>query len=252
MLGIIFFFLDAECLKMTHSPPAELLSYKKRIAQPLYQIFTSSSISTCFKRPLFHEKASSISVQHLEKANYSEHKVQHKVSVQKETEVSCLKQEAVAVASVFKVEPHSLGLEPFILATCPTYESHPPSADKPDDEEDKDQTIFTPERFEDGDKGSPQKKMTKESPPRMVLGADSSALLSEESFGSEQPQGAGQASAFNGQTTTSVSKESTELSQGQKQGEESEQVDNQSRQAGRRLNRLSRSRQRVLSTPTGN
>lgn len=242
------------------SPPAEPLSHQKRTAQPVYPIFTSSPISTSFKRPIFKEKTPSNTNQHLETTNYSEHKMQHQISsTQKETGVSSLKQGDANVSSENKVHPRNLTLEPSTVTNPPSCESESPSADNPNEEVEEDQTIFfTPELFEgEGDEGSPLKET--ESPARMVLGADSSALLSEELFCSEQAQGQGEASAFDRQSAISVSKESTELSQGQtheiigqKQGEEGVLVDNQSRKTGSRLCRLSRSRQKVPSTPTGN
>lgn len=254
----MFCFLDAEWLKTMHSPPAEPLSRQKRTGQPLYHIFTSSPISTCFKKPIFKEKAPSNSSQHLESSNHAEHREKQQISSpQNQAEAACLKQEAGDNSSEIKVEPHNLALEPFTATTPPNGESESPSADNPDEDvEDEDQTVFfTPELFDgEGDEGSPQKETKTKSPPRKVLGL---ALLSEELFGSEQAQG--QASAFDGQSAILGSKDSTELSQGQKeeirgqkQGEEEEQVDNQSRQSGSRLRRLSRSRQKAPSTHTGN
>ncbi|XP_044057768.1 Fanconi anemia group J protein isoform X2 [Siniperca chuatsi] len=245
----------AECLKTMHSPPTEPILHQKKPGQPLYHIFTSSPVSTCFKKPIF--TAPSNSSQHLETSNHSELKEKQQISSpQKKTEAACLKQEAGDSANEIKVEPHNLALKPSTVTTAPSCEREPPSADNPDeDEEDEDQTVFfTPELFED--EGSPQKETKTKSPPRMVLGAESLALLSEEPFGFEQAQG--QASAFDGQSAISVSKDNTQLSQGQKkeirgqkQGEEEEQVENQSRLTGSRPCRLSRSRQKAPSTPTG-
>lgn len=238
-------FLDAE-------------THEKRTPQPLYHIFTSSPISTCLKKAIFKEKAPSNPSKHLEAPNHSEH---HQISSpQEKTEVSGLKQGAEDASSEIKVEPHNLAMELSAVTIPSSFESEAPLANNPDeDDTDEDQTIFfTPELFEvEGDEDSPQKETKEESPPRMVLGAESSAPLSEELFSSGQAQG--QASGFDGQNPISLSKESTELSQehkeevtGQKQGEEREQVDNQSRQSGRRLSRLSRSRQKLPSSPTGN
>ncbi|XP_041796744.1 Fanconi anemia group J protein isoform X2 [Chelmon rostratus] len=247
----------AECLKTMHSPPAEPLSHKKGTARPLYHIFTSSPISAYFKKPIFKQKTPSNSSQHLETSNHSEHKERQQISSPlKKTEAAYVEQAAPNNSSEITVEPRNL--VPSTVATPSSRESEPLSADQPDeDEEDEDQTVFfTPELFEgEGDEGSPQKETTISSPPRM----ESPALLTEEPFGSEQAQGRGQATVFDGQSATSVSKESIGLSQGQKeeireqkQGEEGEQVANQSRQTDSRLRRLSRSRQKTPSTPAGN
>lgn len=241
-------FLDAECLKTVHSPPAEPLLHPKRTAQPLDHIFTSSPINTCFRKPIFNVKTPSNSSHHSETSNHSENKKNQQISSpQKKTEATCLKQGAPDSSSEIKVEPHNL--EPSTVTTPPGCESEPPSAANPDeDEEDGDQTVFfTPELFEsESNEGSPQKETQTKSPPRMK----SPVLLSEELF--EHAQAQGQASAFDGQGAISVSEESTELSQGQKEGEEGELLDNQSRQTDSWLRRLSRSRQKAPSTPTGN
>ncbi|XP_027136219.1 Fanconi anemia group J protein isoform X3 [Larimichthys crocea] len=246
----------AEYLKMMHSPPVEPLSHQKKgKAQPLYHIFTSSPISTRFKKPIFKEKMPSDSRQQVETSNHSEHKEKQQISSpQQKTEAACLEQEAPDSSSEFKVEPHNMAPEPATVTVSPRCESEPPSAHNPDeDEEDEDQTVFfSPELFEgDDNEGSPHKEADAESPPRM----ESPALLSEELLGSEQAQGQGQSSAFDGQSAVSVSKESTELSQGQNQEirgqKQGEEVDDQNRQTNRRLHRLSRSRQKVPSTSSG-
>ncbi|XP_018556622.1 Fanconi anemia group J protein [Lates calcarifer] len=244
-------------VKLPEAEQNEKETHEKRTPQPLYHIFTSSPISTCLKKAIFKEKAPSNPSKHLEAPNHSEH---HQISSpQEKTEVSGLKQGAEDASSEIKVEPHNLAMELSAVTIPSSFESEAPLANNPDeDDTDEDQTIFfTPELFEvEGDEDSPQKETKEESPPRMVLGAESSAPLSEELFSSGQAQG--QASGFDGQNPISLSKESTELSQehkeevtGQKQGEEREQVDNQSRQSGRRLSRLSRSRQKLPSSPTG-
>ncbi|KAI3354667.1 hypothetical protein L3Q82_019165, partial [Scortum barcoo] len=243
-----------EQLKMTHSSPAEPLLHQKTTGQSLYHIFTSKPVSTCFKKPIFKEKAFSNSSQHLELPNHAEHKDKQQISPpQKKTEMTCPEQGAGYNAGEVKVEPHNPAPEPYTVTMPPSCESESALLDNPDEDvEDEDQTIFfTPELFDgEGDEGSSQKEDS--SPPRMVLGLD---LLSEELFGSEEAQG--QASAFDGHSAISGSKDSTELShgqkeeiRGQKQGEEEEQVDNQSRQTGRKLRRLSRSRQKAPSTQT--
>ncbi|XP_032364148.1 Fanconi anemia group J protein isoform X2 [Etheostoma spectabile] len=243
----------AEWLNTMHSPSAEPPSPQKRTAQPLYHIFTSSPISTSFKKPIFKRIGPSSFSQHLETSNHLGHNEKQQISSpQKKTEATCLKQGAEDSSSEIQVEPNNLALDPSPV-------TFPPCYDNPDEEE-EDQTIFfTPELFDgEGNEGSPQKDRKTKSPPRMGLGAESPALLSEELFGSEQARGQEQASDFDGQIAISVTKESTELSQGQEEkmieqnvGEEGEQADNQSRQTGSRLRRLSRSRQKAPSTPSG-
>ncbi|KAM7399849.1 hypothetical protein PAMP_019090 [Pampus punctatissimus] len=243
----------AEQLKTMHSPPAEPLSHPKRAAQALYHIFTSTPISKCFKKPIFKQKGTNHSRQHFVTPNLPKHKEEPQVPfAQKKTEESGLKQAAGEGSSEIKGEPHNLAT----VTTPPSCESEPPPADNlEEDEEDEDQTVFfTPELFEDeAEEGSPCKETKTESPPSMILGTESPVLLSEERFGSEQAQG--QDSMFDGQRAISVSKESAKLSQrevrGETQGEEEEQVENQSRQTDSRLRRLSRSRQKASPTPTG-
>ncbi|XP_031696188.1 uncharacterized protein LOC116378450, partial [Anarrhichthys ocellatus] len=248
--------------------PAEPPSHQKRTAKPLYNIFTSSPISTCFKKPIFKEKAASNSSQHLETSNHSEHQDKQQISTpQTKTEAACLKQGAGDRSIEIKVEPHRLALEPSTETTPPSCESELPSKDNPDKDEEEeeeegeeDQSVFfTPELFGGEDEeGTPQKETKTKSPPRMLSGAESPTLLSEERFGSEQARGQGPASASDGQSAISVREESIELTQKQqeeviiqKQGEEGEQSENQSRQTGSRLRRLSRSRKQAPSTPTG-
>lgn len=259
----MFCFLYADWLNTTHSPPAKPLLHQNRTPQRLYHIFNSSPVNTSLKKPIFKENVPSNSSQHLETSHHLEHEEKQQIPFpQKKTEAVCLKPGPGDSSSEVKVDPHNLPLEPPPVTTPPRCESELPSADSPnEDEEEEDQTIFfTPELFEgDSDEGSPQKETKAESPLRMVLGAESPAPLSEELIGSEQARGQGEASAFDRKSAISVSKESTELSQGQKeeiigqkQGEEAEQVENQSRQTGCRRHRLSRSRQKAPSTPTGN
>lgn len=147
------------------------------------------------------------------------------------------------------MEPHNLALEPSTVTTPPGCKSESPLTDNSDeDEEEEDQTVFfTPELFEEEDKeGSPQRDLKAESPSRM----ESSTLLSERLQDSEN---------IEEHKAILVSKESTEVSQEQneeiieqKQGEEGQQVDTQSRQTHNRLCRLSRSKQTGPSTSPGN
>ncbi|XP_049911482.1 Fanconi anemia group J protein isoform X4 [Epinephelus moara] len=254
----------AEWLNPVDSPPAEPLLHQKKPARPLDHIFTSSPISSSLRKPVFKEKVSSNSNQHLETSCHLEHREkQQNPSPQEKTEAACLEEKPGDISREIKVKTHNLALKPSQVTNPPPgCDGELLSADDPDeDEEEEDQTVFfTPELFEDeGSKDSPQKETKAQSLPKMVLGAVSPALLSEEHFGSEQARGQRQASAFDEQSAISVREDSTELSQGlveenigQKQGEEGEQVDNQSRQKGNRLRRLSRSRYKAPSTPTGN
>uniref|UniRef100_A0A671VGH5 DNA 5'-3' helicase n=1 Tax=Sparus aurata TaxID=8175 RepID=A0A671VGH5_SPAAU len=208
-----FRFFSLTQLKTMHQPPAEPLSHQKGTAQPLYHIFTSSPVSTRFKKPIFKETTPSKSSQHVETSNHSEHRDKQQISSPQKTEAACLKKGAPDRFSEIQVEPLNMALEPSTVTTPPSCESEPPSADNPnededEDEEDEDQTVFyTPELFEcEGNEGSPKTKT--ESPSRV----ESPDLLSGELFGSEQAQQ--QTSAFDGQSAISVSKESAGLSQG--------------------------------------
>ncbi|KAK2847523.1 hypothetical protein Q5P01_010522 [Channa striata] len=217
-----------ESSKTVQSPPAEQLSDQKRKTQSLFHIFTSSPR---FKRPVFKGNGPSNTSQNSHRTNDSEYKVQaQSSSAQKETEASCVGRGAADMSTEIDEGPHSVMEEPSTVTTPPIGESGPPSADSrpSEDEVDEDQTIFcTPELFEaEAEEGSPPKET--ESPPK-------SRLPAEERLCSEQ--------AAEGLSTVSVSKEAAELSERPKE--------NQSRQADR-LRRLSRSRQRVSSTPAGN
>uniref|UniRef100_A0A3Q1G5Q8 DNA 5'-3' helicase n=1 Tax=Acanthochromis polyacanthus TaxID=80966 RepID=A0A3Q1G5Q8_9TELE len=244
-----------EQLKMPHVPPAEPRSRPKTTDQALFPIFTSSSISTSFKKPIFRRRALDNSSQPLETFNHPEDKENHQISSPPlKTDGVCLEQKAGNNSSEINVESSCQAPQSSTGTAPPCYKSESASSDDSDDE---DQTIFfTPELFEEeDDEGSPQKEMKTESPSWMVFKTESPALLSEELFGSEQAQG--QASAFDGQSAISVSKKSTELSQGQKeeirgqkQGEEREEVETQNRQTGSKLRRLSRSKQKAPCTST--
>lgn len=229
---------------MLSSPPLQPLPWQKGVAKPLYPIFTSSPIATALKKPIFREKPSQHSNQPSETSSYPEHKGQHPLSLAlNQTETSCLKLEAVESSSQAKVES-SPPTHPAAATSTPCCER--PSVDSPE-EEDEDQTVFfTPELFEDEDSdSSPQEEVAGEWPPSL----QSPALLPEE-------QAQGQASGADGQFAISVSEESAELSQGQRegireqqQGEEGQQVDKKSRHS---CHRLSRSRHKAPAAPTGN
>ncbi|KAI4815479.1 hypothetical protein KUCAC02_005623 [Chaenocephalus aceratus] len=241
---------QAERLNTMHSTPAEPSHQKRNTGPPLYNIF--SPASTCFRKPIFKEKAVCNSSQLFETSTDSEHKEKQPISSpQKPT---CLKQESGDGSGGIKLEAHNQPLEPSPPSTC---KSELPSVDSTDEKEEDQTVFFTPELFEG--EGGPQEEANGKSPPRMAAVAESPAPLSEELFGSEQARGQGQASAFDRQSSISVSMDSTELSQGQEgeiigqnQGEEAEQVDTQSRQTGSKLRRLSRSKQKAPSTTTGN
>ncbi|XP_068441804.1 Fanconi anemia group J protein isoform X2 [Clinocottus analis] len=220
------------------SPLAAHPSHQKRTAKSPFAIFNIS------KSKKFKEKAASNCIQHLETSNHSEHQDTHQTATpQTKTGETCLKQ----------------GVE----TSPPSCEREPPSKDNPDeDEEDKgeeDQSVFfTPELFDGEDNlGGPENETQTKSTPRKRLEAEIPIVPSEEPFGSERARGQGPAAAADGQSSISVRKESTELSQRQPEesiqthSEEGEQVDNQSGQTGRKRCRLSRSRKPDTSTPTG-
>ncbi|KAK5869061.1 hypothetical protein PBY51_010022 [Eleginops maclovinus] len=240
-----------ERLNTMRSTPAKPSHQKRKTDLPLYNIFNSSPVSHCFRKPIFKGTAVSNSSQLLETSTDSELKDKQQIcSPQKQT---CLKQGNGDVSTGVKLEAHNQPLEPSPPTTC---KSELPSVEGTDEEEEDKTVFFTPELFEE--EGSPQKEMDARSPPRMASVAESPAPLSEELFGSEQARGQGTASALDRQSAISVSKENTGLPQGQQgeiigqdQGEEAEQVDTQSGQTGRKLCRLSRSRQNAPPSTTG-
>ncbi|XP_041651753.1 Fanconi anemia group J protein isoform X2 [Cheilinus undulatus] len=222
---------NAECLQTINNPPAEPRSHQKSKAQALFSIFTSSPVSTRFKKPIFKEKTPHNFNQHLETLNHSEGKEKEQISEKQETPDSF---------NEVKVETNNLSVES--PSSC---EGEPPSAEDPVDEED--QTIFfTPELFEEEENDSSPLNETKT--PQKT-----------ESFGSRQAAEREQSLVLNEQSNSSVSRESTELSQGpkeetnpEKSSEEGKQEENQIRQTDNKLRRLSRSRQQASSTSTGN
>ncbi|XP_071768516.1 Fanconi anemia group J protein [Centroberyx gerrardi] len=280
----------ADSQKMIHSHPAEPFSHQNSEAkvplgtvspQPVYHLFTSTPISTRFKKPIFKARGPGNAIQHCEPPNFSEGKENQENSpTQERRQASCPEQSAGDGSNEMKVAPHILAHELSAVTAPPSCESEPPSVDNP--EEDDQTAFFTPELFEDEEEeGSPQKEGETESPPRTVLGAGSPALLSEDLFGSEQALREGQGKALDGRrdSALSVSEDSAGQEQttrhdiqqsgsksndqakglshgqkedkGQKQGEKGEQAEGQSRQEGSRLHRLSRSRQKAPSTPSG-
>lgn len=127
------------------------------------------------------------------------------------------------------------------ITTPPGFKSESPvPAKSSDDEEDK-SVFYTPELFEDERNPPTENHMSSPS-------LDTSTERSQELT-----------TAFGEQSVVSVIKQSTELSLGQKEGMEALQQsektgedESQSRQRGSRLHRLSRSRQRVSLSQTGN
>ncbi|XP_047450348.1 Fanconi anemia group J protein [Mugil cephalus] len=243
---------EADKSKVLPSTPDRPPSHQKKAAQPLYSIFTPSPVSASLKKPLFNRKPPSGSSQSSETHSQWEDKENHQNSSRLlKTETFCLKQGPGNVSSEAKVEPRCPAPEPPAVPGPPGPEEETPSAGS-SEEDDEDQSIFyTPELFEgEADGGGPQAEL----PPGKVLSAESQGSLSEGLFGSERAQG--HASALNGQSAISDRKESAELSQGQEeviagqeQGEEGEE--GETRQAGSKLHRLSRSRQKA-PTATGN
>ncbi|XP_059187977.1 Fanconi anemia group J protein [Centropristis striata] len=237
-------------LNSMHSAPAE--HQQRRNKKPVYSIFNTSTIS--FKKPIFKEKSPSNFSHYLETSNHSENRKQQISYPQNMSEATCLQQGAGNSSSETKVGAHNQAPEPSPVTTPPGYESELPSADSPDpDGEEEDQTVFyTPELFEDdGSESSPQKEV-KKSPSRVGSEAESPALLSAEPHGLEQAQGLRQ--AFDGQSAISVGKESTEKSHEQEEIIAQEQVQGENEQGENetgRLRRLSRSRQKASSIPTG-
>ncbi|KAM4566166.1 Fanconi anemia group J protein [Odontesthes bonariensis] len=234
-------------LKVENNDQTETLKMH-RAAQPLYHIFTCSPTSTNFKKSIFKAKAPSNIVQH---ENHQKSYPPLKPATFR------LKQGAEDGSSDVKVESGELAPKVSIVTAPSRCENEAPSDNTSDEDEDK-TIFFTPELFEgEGDESSPQKETTTESLPSIVPVPKNPALLSEEPFVSEQDQGL--ASVSDGLSPILVTKESSELAQGSKEeirgqehSEKGEEVETQSRQTGRRLCRLSRSRQRPPPTQTGN
>ncbi|XP_014834378.1 PREDICTED: Fanconi anemia group J protein homolog isoform X3 [Poecilia mexicana] len=209
----------ADPLKGLQSAPAKQLS-----AQHLYHIFTISPTNTNLKMPIFKAKPANCSVRP-GALQISSPPVNLEILHTKQTDGNCLSEntEAPGVSTI---------------TTPPGFKSESPvPAKSSDDDEDK-SVFYTPELFED------EGNLPKEnhvSSPRIDPDTERSATPSQEL-----------ASVFGEQSVASVSKQSTKLSQGQKedtealqQSEKTEEDESQNRQRGSRLHRLSRSRQRV-------
>uniref|UniRef100_A0A3B3VGS8 DNA 5'-3' helicase n=1 Tax=Poecilia latipinna TaxID=48699 RepID=A0A3B3VGS8_9TELE len=216
----------ADPLKGLQSAPAKQLS-----AQHLYHIFTISPTNTNLKMPIFKAKPVNCSVRP-GALQISSPPVNLEILHTKQTDGNCLSEntEAPGVSTI---------------TTPPGFKSESPvPAKSSDDDEDK-SVFYTPELFED------EGNLPKEnhvSSPRIDPDTERSATPSQEL-----------APAFGEQSVASASKQSTKLSQGQKEGtealqqsEKTEEDESQNRQRGSRLHRLSRSRQRVSLSQAGN
>ncbi|XP_040929439.1 Fanconi anemia group J protein isoform X2 [Betta splendens] len=247
----------AEPLQKMQTLPAQPHSSQKRPSPPLYPIFCSSPVSTSFKRPIFKEKAlcnSKYLNQHSETTSYqSELKVQQQMLVtQEETETHVVKHGKII--SENQTEPHKVTAESSTPTTTPGHEGESPAAD--DENETEDQSVFfTPELFESkGDESSPLTETE-----GLVLGSGGSTLPLEDVFCFEQGHRQQEADRGSRQSAISASEVRMKLSLGQademierEEGQETVPVLNLIRRTGSRLCRLSRSRQRSSSTPTGN
>ncbi|XP_029922829.1 Fanconi anemia group J protein isoform X2 [Myripristis murdjan] len=275
---------QADCQKMVGRQQAEPLSHQNSEAkvpvgpiasQPLYRLFTSTPISTCFKKPIFKASMPDNADQHFDPSDISEGKENQENSpTQQRRQAPCFAQSAGDAPTEMKVSPNIVVLEPSTVTTPPSCERG--SGDNSDDEEEDMTVFFTPELFEDEEgECSPQNEGETDSPPRTIL-EGGPALLLEDLFGSEQARLEGQrkASASDGQRdggpsviedraglehTTRHDREQNgpksndqaPETKGEKQGEEGEQLEGQSRQKGSRLHKLSRSKQKAPSTPSG-
>lgn len=214
-------------------PPAGPLHPKVRVVQPLFPIFTSSPVRTSLKKPIF-KKLPPNSSQHLETCDF-EDKEGKKI-----TEAGLLKQEDTFSEAEEKTDAGT--------ALPDGEEEHPAAARA--HEEDEDGTIFfTPELFECKDNDVfPQNETTTEFRPR----TKSPAACSDQPSEQGQGQGQGQASSDE-QWTVSVGekKKPQGEEEGQTEGVEGGQVDHQSRNTDSWHLRVSRSRQKVPSNPTG-
>ncbi|XP_023276258.1 Fanconi anemia group J protein [Seriola lalandi dorsalis] len=229
------------------SSPAKPPSHQQRPARPFYNIFTSTPVSSRFKKAVFRGKAPADPEKHLEEAP-----TQSEPQKKKNAETpACLQDGAADTSGEIKAEPRDT---PSTVTTPPICEQE----EKADKEEEKDQTVFyTPELFEgegdeggeggEGDEGGPETKS--ESPPRAVLAAEISPLLSEELLTCDQARG--ETSGDQGQSALSVRKENAQLSQGREEepgGQKSSEEEEVNKLRRKVVNRLSRSRHK----PTGN
>lgn len=207
----------AECSKKPCSPTFESDSHQKRPDLSLFPIFTSSPITNRFKVPIFKVQAAGKSSDPPKTCSLSEDQdsLCTEVFAPQQGAADSIRVEVPAVAT-----PHC----------CETPE-----------EDDQDQTIFyTPELFEgDEAEGSPQKDAKSES-RTATEGLTIVSPLLEEPESSQQTQQEG----CDDQETAVGREQSIEVTQGQSE-------DSRPMKTGRKLHRLSRSRQRVPPSPTG-
>uniref|UniRef100_A0A3Q2G9H1 DNA 5'-3' helicase n=1 Tax=Cyprinodon variegatus TaxID=28743 RepID=A0A3Q2G9H1_CYPVA len=207
-------------LKTLQRTPAQLLT-----ARPSYHIFTSSSGSAAFRKPIFKGKPPDGPPQ--PEGPQASAPPAH-------PETSSPPQAAGESLGGNTAEPNSSAPGVSAVTTPPCSDGGSPAAANASHDDDDDQTVFyTPELFEDeGDEGKPVSSPGSESP----------APPSEEQT----------------QDAASVSRQSSGISQGQRgdaptlQLREEGEEESQSRQTGSRLHRLSRSRQRASFSQTGN
>ncbi|XP_015240482.1 PREDICTED: Fanconi anemia group J protein-like [Cyprinodon variegatus] len=212
--------IPAESLKTLQRTPAQLLT-----ARPSYHIFTSSSGSAAFRKPIFKGKPPDGPPQ--PEGPQASAPPAH-------PETSSPPQAAGESLGGNTAEPNSSAPGVSAVTTPPCSDGGSPAAANASHDDDDDQTVFyTPELFEDeGDEGKPVSSPGSESP----------APPSEEQT----------------QDAASVSRQSSGISQGQRgdaptlQLREEGEEESQSRQTGSRLHRLSRSRQRASFSQTGN
>ncbi|XP_061574680.1 Fanconi anemia group J protein [Cololabis saira] len=258
-------------LAMLQSPPAGHLP-----PQPPMHI--STFISSNFKKPIFNVKPPGDS---------SRPESRQTSFLPLKPEAFGLKQGPGKSSSETSAESTNLVPEPATATDPPTCDDGTP-VENTCDEDDEDQTVFfTPELFEeDGGEGSPQKETNPVSPSKTSL--ESPALVSGELLGSQQVPGLasfsggqilvrkegderlqGQGEASGGEKAEASGGEKGEASGGEKgeasggekgeasggeKGEASggEKAEELRTQTGRRPSRLSRSRQTLSSTQTGN
>lgn len=257
-------FLNADCQKTVGRRQAEPLSHQNSEAkvpvgptasQPLYKLFTSTPISTCFKKPIFKARMPDNADQHFDPSDISEGKENQENSpTQERRQAPCFAQSAGDASSEMKVSPNIVVPEPSTVTTPPSCERG--SGDGSDDEEEDMTVFFTPELFEDEEgEGSPQNEGETDSPPRTILGSDSPSLLDGQRDSGpsviEDRAGLEHTTRHDREQNGPKSNDQAPETKGEKQGEEEEQVEGQSRQKASRLHRLSRSKQKAPSTPSG-
>uniref|UniRef100_A0A3B3BVC5 DNA 5'-3' helicase n=1 Tax=Oryzias melastigma TaxID=30732 RepID=A0A3B3BVC5_ORYME len=223
----------AESLKIPRSPPAEQIPHQSRTSKPYYRIFTPRATDTGFKKPIFISKIPSS----------SQHEILQAPPLPMTSETFCQKQEAEICSGEISGEPADLCAELPMLAS--SEDETPPATTSDEDEEDQ-SIFFTPELFEvEEDAESSQvnlnTKPVSKTPP--IMG-------SPEKLSEDTPR---LASAWNDQSRRGLelTQEQGAEVRRQEQSQKLEEVETPGRQAGSRLHRLSRSRQKLTSTQTG-